>query len=87
MNGGANWPQVQDARKKLFCDVASKIWQETCQEENRAYFIGRKQPLLCPALKNFDDFFGQPSLRNITVSLNIFKMTLFSFLIPNDYTE
>ena len=84
----AAYPQ-QDIffHQKLFCDVASKIWQATCQEENRAYFIGRKQPLLCPALKNFDDFFGQPALRNITVSLDIFRLPLFSFLILNDFTE
>ena len=55
--------------QKLFCDVASHIWQATCQDENRAYFMRRKQPLLCPILKDFDDFFGRPTLRNISVSV------------------
>ena len=46
--------------QKMFCDVASHIWQKTCQDENKAYFLNKKQPLLCRVLKNFDDFFGKP---------------------------
>ena len=47
--------------QKTFCDVASHIWQRTCQNENRAYFIQKDQPLLCPILKSFDEFFGYSS--------------------------
>ena len=56
----AAYPQQDNFfHQKLFCDVASHIWQRTCQNENRAYFLNRKQPLLCLVLKNFDEFFGQ----------------------------
>ena len=60
----AAYPQ-QDIffHQKLFCDVASHIWQKTCQDESRAYFLNRKQPLLCRVLKNFDEFFGQPQIK------------------------
>ena len=43
--------------QKTFCHVASHIWQQTCQNENRAYFLNKKQPLLCRVLRNFDEFF------------------------------
>ena len=32
--------------QKLFCDVASHIWHSTCHDENRAYVLNKKQPLL-----------------------------------------
>ena len=54
--------------QKLFCDVASHIWQTICQDENRAYFLKRKQPLLCTLLKYFDDFFGESTMISDTVS-------------------
>ena len=56
--------------QKTFCHVASHIWQRTCQNENRAYFLNKKQPLLCRVLRNFDDFFGQAKLKSSnTVSI------------------
>ena len=65
----ASYPQYEIYfHQKSFCDVASRIWQTICQDENRAYFMNRKQPLLCPLLKDFDDFFGEPTLINVTVS-------------------
>ena len=45
--------------QKTFCEVASHIWQTTCQDENRAYFMDQDQPLLCPLLDQFDEFFGK----------------------------
>ena len=32
--------------------------------------MNRKQPLLCPLLQDFDEFFGQPSMINNTVSVD-----------------
>ena len=54
--------------QKLFCDLASHILQKTCQFESRAYFLKRKQPLLCAILKDFDIFFGQHALETKIVS-------------------
>ena len=59
--------------QKLFCVVASHIWQTTCQDENRAYFVNKKQPLLCPLLKDFDNFFGVPPMTNKTVRFYSFS--------------
>lgn len=56
--------------QKLFCYAASHVWQTICQDEHRAYFMNKKQPLLCPLLKNFDDFFGQPRMISDTVSFH-----------------
>ena len=44
--------------QKTFCNVASHIWQKTCQNENREYFMRIEQPNLCPILKSFHEFFG-----------------------------
>ena len=55
--------------QKLFCDVASHIWLMTCQDEDRAYFLRKKQPLLCPMLSNFNDFFGQSAVIKNIVSI------------------
>ena len=44
--------------QKTFCKVASHIWQKTCQNENREYFMRIEQPTLCPILKSFHEFFG-----------------------------
>ena len=44
--------------QKTFCKVASHIWQKTCQNENREYFMRIEQPNLCPILKSFHEFFG-----------------------------
>ena len=48
--------------QKTFCEVASHIWHETCQDENRAFFMNRDWPLLCPLLKNFDELLGNFSV-------------------------
>ena len=53
-----------------FCDVASHIWQKTCQDENRAYFIDKDQPNLCPLLSQFDEFFGNKRIKDNIVSHN-----------------
>ena len=72
--------------QKLFCDVSSHIWQKTCQDESRAYFLSRKQPLLCPVLKDFDEFFGQSVLENnmvsnlsLTLNSSLLNFSIFSF--------
>ena len=54
--------------QEAFCEVASHIWQKTCQDENRAYFIDKDQPILCPLLHQFDDFFGSQSMKHNVVS-------------------
>ena len=51
-----------------FCEVASHIWQKTCQDENRAYFIDKDQPILCPLLYQFKEFFGNQSMKHNVVS-------------------
>jgi hypothetical protein len=53
-----------------FCEVASHIWQNTCQDENRAYFMDKDQPTLCPLLRQFDDFFGNKRIKHNIVSHN-----------------
>ena len=63
--------------QKLFCDVASHIWQKTCQDESRAYFLNKKQPRLCPILRDFDDFFGQHALETKMVIFSSFSTTIF----------
>ena len=40
-----------------FCDVASHIWQVTCQDKNRKYFLDLQQPDLCQTLEYFEDYF------------------------------
>ena len=47
--------------KKTFCNLASHIRQVTCQNENRKFFIDKKQPNLCSILNEFDDYFGSSS--------------------------
>ena len=54
--------------KKTFCEVASHIWQKTCQDEDRAYFMDKAQPKLCPLLNQFDDFFGSKRVKHNNVS-------------------
>ena len=53
-----------------FCEVAAHIWQETCQDENRAYFMDKDQPNLCPLLHEFDEFFGKKEMKHNVVSHN-----------------
>ena len=53
------YPQIGNFfHQKAFCDVASHIWQETCQKPDRAYFMNRDQPLLCPILQDFVEYFN-----------------------------
>ena len=63
-----------------FCEVASHIWQKTCQDENRAYFIDKDQPILCPLLHQFDEFFGNQSMKCEEWPSNYFK----KFEHPNE---
>ena len=44
--------------QQVFCHVSSHIWQVSCQNENRRFFIDTKYPKLCLALKDFDEYFG-----------------------------
>ena len=71
--------------QKMFCDVASLIWQKVCQKENPAYFLNRKQPNLCSVLKNFDNFFGNPSTINYKVSVN-YQLIVFPLKEYNRYS-
>ena len=44
-----------------FCITASRIWQVTCQNENKKYFLDARHPKLCLSLKEFDKYFGKQS--------------------------
>ena len=69
----APYPQLGNFfYQKTFCQVASHIWQTTCQKENREYFIRKNHPNLCQTLKNFTKYFGDPGIKykNITVRIN-----------------
>ena len=58
----APYPQLGNFfYQKTFCDVASHIWQVTCQEENRTFFMDMKQPNLCLTLGAFEEYFGNTS--------------------------
>ena len=62
------YPQIGNFfYQKEICDVASHIWQETCQKADRAYFMNRDQPLLCPILQDFSEYFNGKAKEN-TVS-------------------
>ena len=58
--------------QKAFCHLASHIWQETCQKENRAYFMIEDQPNLCPVLRGFDEYFGKSGVRLKNSSVRTF---------------
>ena len=65
----APYPQLRNFfYQKTFCEVASHIWQKTCQDENRAYFMDQDQPLLCSLLNQFDEFFGNKRIDHNVVS-------------------
>ena len=54
----ASYPQEDNFfYQERFCHVACHIWQVTCQDENRKYFLDIKQPNLCQTLKNFNEYF------------------------------
>ena len=44
-----------------FCLLASHIWQVSCQNENRKYFLDKRHPSLCLTLEKFDEYFGNQS--------------------------
>ena len=44
--------------QKTFCHVASHIWQVTCQDESRKFFLEMKHPNLCKILSSFEAYFG-----------------------------
>ena len=44
--------------QKTFCFTASHIWQVTCQDENRKFFLKKKHPDLCKLLLEFEQYFG-----------------------------
>ena len=43
--------------QKTFCDAASHIWQVTCQNKNRKFFMDKHQPNLCLELEKFKEYF------------------------------
>ena len=67
----APYPQLRNFfYQKTFCEVASHLWQKTCQDENRAYFMDKDQLNLCPLLSQFDEFFGYKRIKHNVVSHN-----------------
>ena len=55
----ALYPQTHNFfHHERFCQVASHIWQETCQDENRTFYLNMKYPDLCETLQQFDNYFG-----------------------------
>ena len=81
--------------QETFCRVASHIWQKTCQNENREFFIRKEQPTLCPILKSFKEYFEDDGVmvKNSTVRTpplkhQVFTIIFFLFQIDDsDYTE
>ena len=58
----APYPQKRNFfHQKNFCHVASHIWQITCQNENRRFFMDKWQPKLCQVLASYDEYFGNKS--------------------------
>ena len=64
--------------QKTFCYVASHIWQITCQNEHREYFMRKDQPLLCPTLKIFEEYFENteylPLNSTVMIVLNNYRI-------------
>ena len=54
---------------KTFCYIASHIWQVSCQDEYREFFIRKDHPHLCPILQNFEEYFGISITKNTTVRI------------------
>ena len=44
--------------QKIFCYLASHILQQTCRDDDRRFFMDKKQPELCAILEDFDEYFG-----------------------------
>ena len=61
--------------EKKFCDVASHIWQRTCQDADRKHFLDKEQEKLCLILKNFDEYFGgmSPKKDNVRIMPNTYS--------------
>ena len=58
----ALYPQKDNFfHQKRFCLVASHIWQVTCQNKNRKFFLDLQQPKLCQTLEYFDEYFNDNS--------------------------
>ena len=68
--------------QKTFCKVASHIWQKTCQNENREYFMRKEQPNLCPILKSFYEFFGDAGvmIKNSAVRSPTIEQQVFWYI-------
>ena len=61
----ARYPQIDSFfHQKTFCLVATHIWQVTCADVNRKYFLDVKQPNLCRTLEGFKEYFGNLSSCN-----------------------
>ena len=61
----ARYPQIDSFfHQKTFCLVATHIWQVTCVDVNRKYFLDIKQPNLCHTLEGFKEYFGNLSSCN-----------------------
>ena len=41
-----------------FCHLASHLWQISCQNPNRTYFLTENYPKLCDVLEKYQDFFN-----------------------------
>ena len=53
------YPQKQNFfHRQRFCIAASHVWQVTCNDEYRIFFMNLTQPNLCPTLSFFDEYFG-----------------------------
>ena len=58
----ALYPQKDNFfHQRRFCQVASHIWQVTCQYKDRKYFLDLQQPKLCQTLEYFDEYFNDNS--------------------------
>ena len=42
-----------------FCVAASHVWQVSCQNEHRKFFLDSMYPNICETLESFDDYFGK----------------------------
>ena len=47
----------QSFYQKYFCDVASHIWNATCQESRRKKFLEIKYPKICDIIAPFSEYF------------------------------
>ena len=45
-------------QQKEFCHVASHLWQISCQNQNRRFFLDESYPNLCNVLEDYQNFFN-----------------------------